>query len=60
MSVCVCHNVHVYGWGYKQNPGYGVRSEHVVLLAISGGIVSSGDVSNDTWTCSKHYVGFAN
>ena len=28
-------------------------------MTIFGGIVSSGDVSSDTWTCSGHYAGFA-
>ena len=45
--------------GYTQNTGYGVRSEHIVFVAIYDGIVSSGDVSIDTWTCSGHYAGFA-
>ena len=45
--------------GYTQNTGYGVRSEQIVFVAIYDGIVSSGDVSIDTWTCSGHYAGFA-
>ena len=30
-----------------------------MFVAIFGGIVSSGDVSSDTWTFSGHYSGIA-